>query len=208
MKDTRRASPAPNAPAAPEESPPTPNRALRLVLWLVVVALAIIFLPLTLVGNTVRGGSQTMGTQLADIKATLAGPSEPSTEEQALKSTLTVLESEIKGFATAQANLYASYVNWPVVVQAIGQHDMNTLIPMGLTQVENRVLLTGRAQGERTVTDYAQQLRSSEQFARVVVQSIIVRTATGTGQVRPTVADEQGRYVEFAILLELKAVTP
>ncbi|MEJ2149668.1 MAG: hypothetical protein P8Z40_09310 [Chloroflexota bacterium] len=140
--------------------------------WLIVGSLAILFLGLFMVGKTVGNENAFMETRLASIQETLDSDPAPDAETEQLTADVAALESQLFELQGALDELEANKVNIPLALSVIGQYDHNRMRLTGIAQSENRLILSGEADGEDTVYDYAQRLEGAGAFNRVVIQSI------------------------------------
>lgn len=140
--------------------------------WLIVGSLAILFLGLLMVGKTVSNENAFMETRLASIQETLDSDPAPDAETEQLTADVAALESQLFEMQGALDELEANKVNIPMALSVIGQYDHNRMRLTEIAQSENRLTLSGEADGEDTVYDYAQRLEGAGTFNRVVIQSI------------------------------------
>ncbi|HLF25108.1 MAG TPA: PilN domain-containing protein [Anaerolineae bacterium] len=145
-----------------------------LVLWLVVLGLAILFIPLYLSATTIQTDAERLQAELAVIQASLTSVPTPIPEVQALLSTLTVVEGQIGQAEAVSPTLTAANLNWPAVMSAIGSYSPGQIAITSLTQTGSQLTLNGRATDELAVVNYARGLEASTLFSRVIVQSIRV----------------------------------
>ena len=197
--------------------PARPARASRIIVWLVVLGLGVLILPLYLIGATIKGENARLEAESQQIQQTLESPPPVSAEEQALTDTLSQIRASVNEIEAARSRFAASHIDWPSVMTMLANYDPAQMGLTGLTQTENRVVLNGEANNEAIVTAYAQMLGQSDRFRRVVVQSMtkqVLPTPTPTASA-PAASGEttpgtgfRAEYVEFVILIELKAQLP
>jgi Tfp pilus assembly protein PilN len=140
--------------------------------WLIVGSLALLFLGLIMVGKTIGGENQFMETRLASIQETLDSEPAPDAEVEQLQSDVTALEGQLFELQSALDELEAGSVNIPLALSVVGGYDHNRMRLTGISQSANRLTLSGEADGEDTVYEYAQRLEQAGTFERVVIQSI------------------------------------
>jgi Tfp pilus assembly protein PilN len=140
--------------------------------WLIVGSLALLFLGLIMVGKTVGGENQFMETRLASIQETLDSDPAPDAEVEQLQSDVAALEAQLFELQAALDELKASRVNIPLALSVVGQYDHNRMRLTGISQSADRLTLSGEADGEDTVYEYAQSMEQTGTFERVVIQSI------------------------------------
>jgi hypothetical protein len=68
--------------------------------------------------------------------------------------------------------LVAAHVDWPGILALIAAYDDKQVILTGVSQTENRLVITGRTSHDTAVVVYANSLEDSDRFSRVVIQSI------------------------------------
>jgi Tfp pilus assembly protein PilN len=156
------------------EEQPQPQGISRtaIILWLVVIGSVVFFIPLNLIGTTVRGDVTRLEANLQPVQATLAVVGTPLPEVQGLLDDLTQAQESASKIEQAYLSLKAERVNWPAVMAAIGSYNPAQLSLTSLTYADNRVTLNGRAIDDSTVVDYARTLEESTLFSRVVIQSV------------------------------------
>jgi Tfp pilus assembly protein PilN len=178
----------------------------RLILWLVVTGLAILLMPLVLISSTLKADNVRLDNELSDIQATLSTTPKPQASDQSLKDTLLQLQKQVALLEAAQPTLAAGHIDWLSVVNAIAAYNPEQITLTGLTQPDTRLVLSGQADSEDSVMLYAQTLRDSNQFKRVIVQSITFRTQP-VSAARKGTAEISVKSAEFTISLELQTDT-
>lgn len=212
----------PDEDASPSRKP--------LVLWLVTLSVAILFAPLYLLSTTLQADVNKLETELVSLGGSLpstaaeaggddqagaqptanAGASADAAATEEV-SPITEAMGVINELSALQTNLEAAHVDWPAVMMAVNGADGAQITLDGLSQTDNRVLISGRAVDEGAVLAYAQQLTDSEQFARVIVQSISVISASTSPAPRQTPTPPGATTlsapptVEYVILVEVRA---
>ncbi|MBI5671455.1 MAG: PilN domain-containing protein [Chloroflexi bacterium] len=204
---------------APEQA--APGRSSRLILWLILVSLGILFLTLFLVSTTIKQDIPALETRLAEVQETLASTPPVPPEQQTLTANLLDLRGQEQVLESVRDNLTAQHINWPAAMAAIASYDPAQMSVTGLTQTDSQVIINGQANDEAVVIAYADSLRQSEQFNQVTVQSITLQTLpTSTPAPTPTLATTPDpaiptlppptpsppvKVAAFVILVELKA---
>lgn len=195
-----------------EVEPEAPARR-PIVLWLVVLSLVILFAPLYLVSSILKGDVGEMQAQLDAMHETLGSASETDAEAEP-ESPTAGLMAEINELSAVRSGLVARHVDWPAVLAVVNSYDGARITLNGLSQTENRVLVSGLAADEGAVLAFSQTLNDSGLFTRVIVQSISVADDTpgrpGRGAPGTTAGEPARRYprsVEYTILLEVRAET-
>ncbi len=186
-----------------------PTGTSRLILWLVVASLAILLLPLFLISTTIKSANLALENQLAEIQATLVSTPKQKAGDQALKDKLLQIVKQTSVLEAAQPTLVSGHIDWLGVVNTIAAYDPEQITLVGLSQPDNRLVLTGQADDESTVMIYAQILRDSSQFKRVIVQSITLKApptaAAAVGKAAGNLPEAVTKPAEFTISLELKS---
>ncbi|MAU00039.1 MAG: hypothetical protein CL608_23090 [Anaerolineaceae bacterium] len=177
-----------------------------MTLWLGVLGLAILFIPLYLMANTLGSEVAQLEAEVVPLQTALASTPGPLPQAQELIVTLTAVHNQTDQMAAILPVLEAENVDWNAVMTAINDVDGSGIQLTGLEQSGDQLLIRGRAANEGFVTDYARQLETSGQFNQVVIQSIVqvtepfftptptplLPTATPTSAVtntpRPTIA--------------------
>lgn len=154
-----------------EESEPSGGSS-RLVLWLIIAGLGILFVPLYLVSATLKESKAPLETELADIQATLTITPQPNPTEQALRDNLLELRGQSGELETLYTDLSANHVDWPAAMSVIANYEPSQMSLTGLMQADRLVTLDGRANDETIVMAYADMLRESTRFGEVKVQTI------------------------------------
>jgi Tfp pilus assembly protein PilN len=162
---------------AEPESTPQPKKPFRLppltiALWLIVMSLAVFFVPLYLVSAGVLGDVLRLKADLQPAQATLTSLAAPPPESQEAIDALARIQALSASVKAALPTLVAGHTDWPAVMSAIGAYDPLRVMLTSLGQTENRITLRGRAADDSAVVTYARSLEESRLFARVVVQSI------------------------------------
>ncbi len=178
----------------------------RIVLWLILLGLGILFVPVYLVGATIKESKTPLETELTQIQATLAVTPHPNPTEQALTDNLVQIRGQISDLATLQADLLATHIDWPSVMAIISSYDQTRMTITSLSQTGRAITLDGRANDQQIVMDYAELLRQSNQFQDVTIRSIALQpipTATPERDATPVPATP-GTTAAFTLTLQLK----
>ncbi|MAS34932.1 MAG: hypothetical protein CL610_13060 [Anaerolineaceae bacterium] len=200
-------------PDGTEEQPENTGGSSRLVLWLVMFSLGILFLPLYLISTTIQESVIPLESELATLEAQLTATPAPDPAEEALRAELLSLNQQVRALEVVQGELETNHTNWPAIMAVIAGYDQNVMRLTALKQTDIHVTLNGAAQNESVVTAYADDLRASAYFDSVKVQSLNLRilpTATppkGNASDGATAAQTNStgleREVEFTILMTL-----
>src|SRR5579871_6359686 len=187
-----------------------PQGSSRLIQWLVVIGLAVMFVPLYLVSATVKADNEPLTTQVANIDATLAGTLGPNAVEKSLNSTLVKLQQQSNGLDSARPTISANRVDWPSMMAIIGGYDQTHVVLISVVQNGKTITVSGQADDENAVMGYAQSLKDSNQFVRVIVQGIDIKpspTATATSTPTPTPSQTPSPIPGTKISATAKATT-
>jgi Tfp pilus assembly protein PilN len=143
-----------------------------LVLWLVVVGLSLILLPLFLTAQTTQQDNLGLESGLSQALTEVASVPTLPVGAQQLQATGTAVQAQIDRLGPVSTQLVAGHVDWSSILAIVGGYDDTQIVLTGVTQTENRLVITGRAGSDVSVTAYAQALENSARFSRVVIQSI------------------------------------
>ncbi len=163
-----------------------PLRALRqlVVLGVVVLALLLLLLAFTLINRSAQTDVAQAEATLSALRGELIQLQTPQPTVQALMATLTtthVLAEQIRAAAPPAS------LDWPALIAALDRYDPNRIVLTTLTQVDQRITLTGLAANDEAVVAYTQAIEESGYFAAVVLQSLRIIPAP-TATPAPTVA--------------------
>lgn len=154
------------------QEPEAPRQFGPMILWLGVLGLAILFIPLYLMSNTLGGEVVRLETELVPLQTALASTPGPPAQAQELIVTLTAVHNQTGQMSAILPTLEAENVDWSAVMAAINEVDETGLALTGLEQTGDQLVIRGRALNDDFVTSYARQLENSGQFAQVIIQSI------------------------------------
>ena len=191
-----------------EEETQAPRRSpRRIILWIVTLAAGLALLPLYQTSLTLKRASSDMDLQLTNTFATLTATAPPSDEEVQLSEQLDVLRSSQSQIQPAIQMFDQAHIDWPRVMATIGGYDPLRISLTRISQSGRQITVNGQAQSQTAVTEYADVIRNSELFGRVMIQAINVvalptATPTSPEEVPPLVTS----VAEFVLLLELSAV--
>jgi Tfp pilus assembly protein PilN len=188
--------------AAPEDD--KSRRSSRLILWLVVAGLGFLLLPLYQISTTINSDNLALQSTLENLQATLASTPKPQPANQALKDKLILVQKQVSILEGIQPTLAAGHVDWLTTLNVIAGYNPAQITLTGLAQPDNRLLLTGQADDESTVMDYAQMLKDSNRFNRVIVQSITSKSLPAALKTPDDKPKPANKVTEFTISLELK----
>jgi Tfp pilus assembly protein PilN len=198
---------------------PHPGTSSRIIPWLVVMSMVIVFGTLFMVSNTIRQQQPELQAELDTISATLAVTPAPQPEEEALSGELLRVMEHSAALEPIRDQLVAGRIDWPVTMNAINNYNGAVMQITGLSQSGRQIIILGRSTDESTAMGYAQHLRDSGLFGAVTVQSITLQLPTPVPTATPNplltpeafapVATEAApnTYADFAIVVELKTDT-
>lgn len=139
------------------------------VLGIVIVALLLILLVFALVDRSIQSDVTQAELTLTALDSELIHLQTPAAPVLTMMSTLTTTRALAEQIRLAAP---AGGINWPQTIGALEQYDAETIMLTSLTQVDQRISITGQAVNEDVVVAYAQTMEKSNLFAAVVVQSI------------------------------------
>ncbi|MBL8116399.1 MAG: PilN domain-containing protein [Anaerolineae bacterium] len=191
----------------------------KIVLWLIIAGLLVLFFPLYVVSTTIQSSTETLTSELSSIEMTLSATVPVNPTQKALEGQFASVQQQNQAASSLQSTLVAAHINWPRVMAAIGAFDINQMYLMEVTQTEMNIRISGRAQQEGFVMAYAELLRQSNLFEAVSVDSIsmqdVMPTATLPATALPPEATPNGtpvieataapiRMAEFVISVTVK----
>ncbi|NLF79261.1 MAG: hypothetical protein GX573_26500 [Chloroflexi bacterium] len=201
---------------------PRSSRIGRLIPWLIVLSAGFLFLPLYLVSLTLDQNNAGLQADISTLEAKLELGPVPSTNEQELQDALGSVLEHISVIQPVRAQMEANHIDWPAVIASVSNYHDDYMVVLGISQVDRQLTLSGRAWNEQTVLDYAGRLEASGYFASVLVQYLsanVVPTPTppratpaatsepSGSTPAPTVTPGRIKYVEFVIVVKLKAAS-
>jgi len=188
-------------------------RVLRqwIVLGAILLALLLLLLAFTLINRSLQADLVRGQATLTALQVEQQQLQTPLPALQILMSTLTTTRSladQIQGAAPPAG------IDWPPLMAALDQYDPNRLVINSLTQVENRMTITGFASNDEVVVAYTQAIEKSERFGSVVLQSLrVVAAPTATplpttpsavaASAQPSFLTAEATFVEFVIIVEV-----
>ncbi len=156
----------------PEENEEVGSSRRGLVLWLIVIGLAILFVPLFLVFNTLRTDVSRLQTELEPLQGELAAQGTPPPELQLLMEQAAAANGEVDAIAAVYPTLIASHIDWQPAMQTLGSYDQSQMLLTDITQDVRRLTIVGKAMDQSQVVAYARALEESGLFNSVEIQSI------------------------------------
>ena len=164
----------------------SPSGGSKIVVWLVIFGLAVLFLPLYIISTTVKSTNEKLSTGLEDVQAVLSATPAVPPAQQTLSAQFLSLQKQSQAAGSVSSTLIASYINWPTIMAAVGAYDPNQMNVNSVTQIVNGIRITGRAQQETIAMAYADMLRASGLFDVVAVESITLQSIMITATPMPT----------------------
>ncbi len=161
-----------------ESEAPSTGGGSRFIVWIIIVALGLLFVPIYLIGSTITEGSTELQSTLDAAQATLAftPPADPS--EVAISATLDAVRQQSNTLSVLQSTLVALHINWPSVMSIIGNFDPSRMSLTGVAQTTpSTITISGQADDQNTVTAYADMLRKSGLFDPVSIGAINMQAA-------------------------------
>jgi Tfp pilus assembly protein PilN len=158
-----------------------------MILWLVVIGMAVFFLPFYLAALTIREDAKSMETEIASIRVSLTNVPTPEPEIASQLTPLAQTQRQVNQFNQIYPTLIAPHPDLPAAMVAINNYNPNEIALTSLTLADNRITLNGRATRDEIVLTYVHNLEQTNLFNRVVLQSAqVVATITPTLTVPPT----------------------
>jgi len=179
---------------------PAPARK-PLVLWLAVLGLTLLLVPLFLTAQTTQRDNVSLQAGLSQAQTEVGSvPTLPAGAKQ-LQATATAIQALSDKLGPIRSTLVAGQVDWPSVFSIVAGYDDTQVVLTGVTQTDNRLVITGRASSDVAVTAYSQALVNSGRFSRVVIQAItqFAGPAQPTGATQlatPTITPNQTNGVD------------
>jgi len=148
----------------------------KIVIWLVICALAVLFLPLYVISTTVKKTNEKLTTDIENIQATLSAPAPVNPVKQTLSAQYLDMQNQSSALGSIQSTLLAAHINWPTIMATIGAYDTNQMAVNNVSQIASGIRITGRAKEEIIAMAYADMLRASGLFDVVAVESITLQS--------------------------------
>lgn len=159
-----------------QEGEQAPAGGSKIVIWLVICALAVLFLPLYVISTTVKKTNEKLTTDIENIQATLSAPAPVNPVKQTLSAQFLDIQNQSSALGSIQSTLMATHINWPTVMATVGAYDINQMTVNSVVQIESGIRITGRAKEEIVAMAYADMLRASGLFDVVAVESITLQS--------------------------------
>ena len=141
--------------------------------WLGALGLAVLFVPLYLMANTLASDVVQLESEIVPLQTVLASTPEPLPEARGPIVTLTAVHGQIDQIEEISPTLAAGKIDWSAAFAVINNVNDNELQLTGLEQSGKQLFIRGRAPVDDFVTDYARRLEASGQFTEVEVRSIV-----------------------------------
>lgn len=162
------------AEAEAEANKSTPQQPRPLVLWLIVLSLALGIVPLHLLSLIIKAENTQQQAVLDELQEQLAGAPEMPADAEQLEGDIALIQEQVAELDALWGALATRHVDWPETLPTVTRYDPELIRLTGMTQSENRILISGQARYEAAALAYADQLESAGQFARVSMQSMSV----------------------------------
>lgn len=147
----------------------------QLIRWLIAFGLLTVVIALYLVSVTVTQSMLQAQTALEEIQATLNSVVEKPPEIDEMSTTLIGIEQQRQVLAELKTTLVPDDLSWPTIVGLLADYNPSLLAVKSVVMNGNEIVVSGQALDEGAVIAYADRLRASNRFGRVVVQSITLR---------------------------------
>lgn len=156
---------------ATPEAPPAEHG--RLVMWLVVLGIALLFLPLGLLTMQLRMERLALEEEVSALTDSASVTPTPDPDSEDLRSRLLILREVETTLHSLQTTLQDQRQEWPPVMAALLGYDFRQIELTRIAQTDGLLLVEGRAADEDAVLAYVNSLREEGLFRRVQVQSIV-----------------------------------
>lgn len=156
----------------PEETEEVGSSRRGLVLWLIVIGLAVLFVPLFLVFNTLRTDVTRLQGELEPLQGEIAAEGTTPPELQLLMEQAAAANGEVDAIAAVYPTLVASHIDWQPAMQTLAEYDQSQMLLTNITQEVRRLTIVGKAMDQSQVVAYARALEESGLFNSVEIQSI------------------------------------
>jgi Tfp pilus assembly protein PilN len=154
------------------EDSKAPRQFGSMTLWLGVLGLAILFISLYLMSNTLGNEVTRLQADVAPLQTALALPPGTGNQPEAAAVTLTAVYNQIDQMSAILPDLEAENINWNGIMATINDLDDTGLALTGIEQTGDQLIIRGRALNDSAVTEYAGKLENSGQFTQVIIDSI------------------------------------
>lgn len=144
----------------------------RLVPWLIVFAVGLLFVPLYFSSNILADTTAPLATQLNALETTLTAPPVVPDAEQTLTARLIDLRSKSNAIDGLPPTLVAGHTNWPDIMALLRSYDANQIRLTGFVNETTHLTLNGEAIQENSVLTYVARLQVAGYFSQVRVQTI------------------------------------
>ena len=161
-------------PPADVQQDESPRLVARFIPWLIMLAIAMIFLPIYLTSATLQDMTEPLQTESVSLQETVTAPPSMPVAEQTLTAHLLDLSGQLAALAKVPPTLSAAHVDWPAIMANIHSYDANQIRLTGFDHANGSLTLQGEALQESAVIDYAHALEQTGFFSAVRVQSITV----------------------------------
>lgn len=158
-----------------EESGEKPNGSSRLVLYLVMGSLLILFVPLYFSATTIRTINVQMKASLEALQVTLSSTPPVDPKLGSLSSTLSAIQVQANALQSIGSTLEALHVNWPKIMAVVSSYNPDQMSVDAVAQSDKTITISGTANEETVVMAYAEMLRASGMFDPVAVEAISLR---------------------------------
>lgn len=163
-----------NIPMPPENDsvPETRGIGRSLIPWLILLALAVLFVPLFVGASTIESAVAPLATESDILQATITAPPPAPLQEQTLTANLLSLRSRLAALENIPATLVAEHIDWPAIMASVLSYDTNRIRLLSFNQENTHLTLQGKGLEESAVLEYVTTLQNMSYFSGVHVQSI------------------------------------
>lgn len=183
-----------------QAAPSQQVRAIRrtLVLQIVALGLAALAIPLYLAFGQLQNEVAQIGRELMEVQAHLAALNTPSSEVQQLTEQVAQTDALLAALVAAPP---PAGMNWSQIAGAISGFDRQQIILVTLTEIDNRIILEGRATDNAAVVAYIQSLAASPLFLNIERQSVGIVAAQASTPDAASEPSAELRPVRFVLNL-------
>ena len=161
------------------------------------LALALLFVPLTVGASILDDAIAPMATQSEMLQATITAPPSAPSQEQTLTAHLLELRTQLDALKDIPPTLIAAHIDWPAIMSALHSYDANRIQLTSFSHDANRLTLEGNGLEESAVLEYASALQGTGFFSAVSIQSITLNPIAPPATVQPTEAALMQPYMPF-----------
>ena len=173
----------------------------RVLVGVFIIVLCLMLAGLVLITSTIQDLNVPLSEDATQLAATLQSTPAEAREELDVRATLGAIRTNANSLGSLLTTLEPSYFNWTETMHYLGQYDPKTLALIGIAEMNGGIVVNGQANSEETVMIYVDALRLNPQFARVIIQSLTLRTITERADSNSETVERQ--IIEFIININI-----